>query len=118
MNNKIGDFEMYSINTKGGINEAQQTDKEKNPNTKEKEKINARDMDHIEKTLLQNQKALSQTLSDVQNKYTTTLNGLLQNNSTLSNRIAAIEIQLQGIQIRIANLSGNGPTTVTEKTGS
>ena len=122
MNNKTGDFEMQLNIKKVEVqDEAQQTNEKTNTETNETGQIELpkRDMNHIEKALLQNQKALSQTLDQIQNRFTKTLNDLLHSNATLSNRIIAVEMQIRGLHVRMAMLQGNGATSMPiENTGS
>ncbi len=67
---------------------------------------------HVEKTIIQNQKALAMTLDDIQKNYSVTLNKLMQNNAQLTNQVMAFEVQIRGIQIRLAQL--NNGSSITE----
>jgi len=100
---------------KDNANESQKTgtkEAEKTANEAGKVAVTIADrpMNHIEDALLKNQKALAQTQDQMQNNYTTTLQNLLNNNANLMQRIIAMEMQLQGIQVRLAALNAGKPT--------
>jgi len=73
-------------------------------------RIEKRPMDYVEKILLQNQKAIAQTVSDMEVRYTKSLAEFMNVNATLNNRVHAMEMQMQSMQVRLAHLQGHGAT--------
>jgi len=94
----------------GDTNEAQQTKTIENTEAYKAGKVEKRPMDYVEKALLQNQKAIAQTISDMENRYTKSLGEFINFNATLNNRVHAMEMQMQSMQVRLAQLQGHGAT--------
>jgi len=99
-----------NINKEGEENETQQ-EKETNAETEAKNPIVSREMDYVEECLLKNQKALAQTLDDVQMNHAEQLQQVMKNINSLMAQVNAMAIQQGMMNSRLAMLQGNGRTT-------